>query len=274
MSDSSAAVQKSITISAQGPEALSFNGTTFDVVERGGKQWLQAADIARALGYAREDAVSRIYERNADEFSSDMSETVKLTVSGNLKKEARIFSLRGAHLLAMFARTKVAKAFRKWVLDVLDREVERLTQEQATAPSMSLTGCGDKTKVKKFLIAMRKRAVQHLVHLDKQIAEWEVLDAPPPTVKMKFQVEAVWRAPSGEWVMDVVSGMCGLRISAPNKVMPKGGVKVGDKLAGYHLKSGNPWNGPWVKMEHQEAKAPAALKYEYGTNYAALGVAA
>lgn len=32
----------------------------------------------------------------------------------------RIFSLRGAHLVAMFARTPKAKAFRRWVLDVLD----------------------------------------------------------------------------------------------------------------------------------------------------------
>jgi prophage antirepressor-like protein len=35
-------------------------------------------------------------------------------------QKTRIFSLRGAHLLAMFARTKVAKEFRRWVLDILD----------------------------------------------------------------------------------------------------------------------------------------------------------
>ena len=36
----------------------------------------------------------------------------------------RIFSLRGCHLLAMFARTPVAKQFRHWVLDVLDKLAE------------------------------------------------------------------------------------------------------------------------------------------------------
>jgi len=51
-----------------------------------------------------------------------MTETVKLTSSGNLHKEVRIFSLRGAHLIAIFSRTKVAKEFRNWVLDVLDKE--------------------------------------------------------------------------------------------------------------------------------------------------------
>ena len=54
----------------------------------------------------------------------------------------RIFSLRGAHLIAMFARTKVAKDFRKWVLDILDREVSQKTKKSnrllnANTPSNS-----------------------------------------------------------------------------------------------------------------------------------------
>lgn len=174
MSDSSAAVQKSITISARGSEALSFNGTTFDVVERAGKVWLKAVEIGRALGYADDKAIQRIYARHADEFTNEMTAVVKLTTPSG-RQDARVFSLRGAHLLGMFARTKVAKAFRKWVLDVLDREAERLTQEQASASSMSLTGCGEKAKVGKFLVAMRKRAVQHLEQIDKQMAVWEIV---------------------------------------------------------------------------------------------------
>ncbi|VFS25202.1 Uncharacterised protein [Enterobacter cancerogenus] len=44
-------------------------------------------------------------------------------------QETRVFSLRGAHLIAMFARTPVAKEFRRWVLDIMDREVgEAVTQ--------------------------------------------------------------------------------------------------------------------------------------------------
>lgn len=105
-------------------QSLVFQNTQFDVVDQNGQPWLKAADLARALGYAAEDAVSRIYRRNADEFTAAMSQTVKLTVSGKINDlqhvTVRIFSLRGAHLLAMFARTPVAKAFRKWVLDVLD----------------------------------------------------------------------------------------------------------------------------------------------------------
>lgn len=105
--------------------ALSFRSTTFDIVDQHGQPWLKASDIARALGYAEEDAISRIYRRRADEFTSAMTQTVNLTVSqnnGQLQRETRIFSLRGAHLLAMFARTTVAKEFRAWVLDVLEQQ--------------------------------------------------------------------------------------------------------------------------------------------------------
>ena len=61
--------------------------------------------------------------------------SVKLTEKGQTR-EVRIFSLRGAHLIAMFARTAIAKQFRKWVLDVLDREVvtKQLEGRQAISP--------------------------------------------------------------------------------------------------------------------------------------------
>ncbi|MBY8252274.1 hypothetical protein KW526_06905 [Vibrio fluvialis] len=104
--------------------ALTFQNTHFDVIEQSNQIWLTAAQIGRALGYAREDSVSRIYDRNQDEFSNAMTETVKLTVSGNYQKTVRIFSLRGAHLIAMFARTSIAKQFRKWVLDILEQETK------------------------------------------------------------------------------------------------------------------------------------------------------
>lgn len=43
----------------------------------------------------------------------------------NLEKTIRIFSLRGSHLIGMFAKTSIAKEFRKWVLDVLEKEVQQ-----------------------------------------------------------------------------------------------------------------------------------------------------
>ncbi len=102
--------------------ALTFHKTTFHPITRDGHPWLTASEIAAALGYSSDDAISRIYRRRAGEFTAAMSETVKLTASGNLQKEVRIFSLRGAHLLGMFARTERAAEFRRWVLDILERE--------------------------------------------------------------------------------------------------------------------------------------------------------
>ncbi|MGL5289215.1 MAG: BRO-N domain-containing protein [Aeromonas sp.] len=106
--------------------SLAFHETKFSIITQNDRPWLTAAQIAQALGYAREDAVSRIYARNTDEFTPCMTMTVKLTANGinnsMRENEARIFSLRGAHLIAMFSRTERAKEFRRWVLDVLDKE--------------------------------------------------------------------------------------------------------------------------------------------------------
>ena len=111
---------------------LAFRDVTFDVRTIRNTTYITSTQLAQALGYSREDAVGRIYERNADEFTSDMSQTVKLTVSGNYQKTVRLFSLRGAHLVAMFARTPVAKEFRKWVLDVLDKETHKTNNQRVS----------------------------------------------------------------------------------------------------------------------------------------------
>lgn len=89
--------------------------------------WFTSSDLAKALGYASTKSISNLYSGNSDEFSDAMSMVIQVMTNGinnNLReKKVRIFSLRGAHLIAMFARTDVAKEFRRWVLDILDREV-------------------------------------------------------------------------------------------------------------------------------------------------------
>lgn len=107
---------------ASGTHALAFQNTHFSVVDRNGQPWLRSGEIAKALGYSDASAINRIYARNSDEFTDAMTGSVKLTDPNGDLQETRIFSLRGAHLIAMFARTPVAKEFRSWVLDVLDRE--------------------------------------------------------------------------------------------------------------------------------------------------------
>ena len=114
--------------------ALSFNDVNFTPVKQDEQLWLTSRELGKALGYSREDAVNKIYERNSDEFTAHMTRNVKLTLQGQAR-EIRVFSLRGAHLIAMFARTAIAKQFRKWVLDILDREV--LGQQIASRQSIS-----------------------------------------------------------------------------------------------------------------------------------------
>lgn len=110
------------------PRTLRFNGIVLTPIFRDNQPWIRSTDLARALGYGRKDKVARLYQRNADEFTPDMTQIIEIVadprngVLDNLSGgRCRIFSLRGCHLLAMFASTPVAKAFRKWVLDVLDR---------------------------------------------------------------------------------------------------------------------------------------------------------
>lgn len=104
-------------------QALTFNEISFTPVTHQGRLWIRAAELARALGYKRSDILNKLYTKNADEFTPDMTQVIEIVdnTESVFPVKARIFSLRGCHLLAMFARTPIAKAFRKWVLDVLDR---------------------------------------------------------------------------------------------------------------------------------------------------------
>lgn len=103
---------------------LTFHNTSFSYMEMAGQVWLTASEIGHALEYADDKAVQRIYSRHSDEFTEKMTGVVKLTTPSGMQ-DSRVFSLRGAHLIAMFARTPVAKEFRRWVLDILDREVQQ-----------------------------------------------------------------------------------------------------------------------------------------------------
>ena len=101
--------------------ALTFNGITLSPIPHQSSPWIRSVELARALGYSDESSVGRIYKRNAEEFTPEMTQVIEISDTVNLTVPTRIFSLRGCHLVAMFARTPVAKAFRRWVLDVLDK---------------------------------------------------------------------------------------------------------------------------------------------------------
>lgn len=103
--------------------SLVFHNTTIQSVNHNNQIWITSSELAKLLQYKSADSVTKIYNRNFDEFTRKMTETVKLTAPNNLIQTVRIFSLRGAHLIAMLAKTEVAKEVRKWLLDLADKEI-------------------------------------------------------------------------------------------------------------------------------------------------------
>ncbi|WP_308771460.1 hypothetical protein [uncultured Bilophila sp.] len=103
-------------------QSLCFNDFTFSPVTRDNQPWIRAIQIGSALGYGQRGsqidstfaakAIRKLYERHADEFTPAMTAVVTLPTEGG-PQETRIFSLRGCHLLAMFARTPILDFFRK-----------------------------------------------------------------------------------------------------------------------------------------------------------------
>lgn len=113
---------------------LTFQGHPLDLIEIEGEHWVRGPQIAGALGYNRADRIADIYARNEAEFTEHMTRVVDLPTAGGVQ-QVRVFTLRGAHLLGMLARTPVAAAFRRWILDVLDgivapQETGRMTFPQ------------------------------------------------------------------------------------------------------------------------------------------------
>lgn len=109
---------------------LTFQNTTLSVINQHNQVWFSASDIGNALGYSQAVVgVTKLYNAHADEFTPNMTALIDMQTNGGVQK-VRIFSLRGCHLIGMLSHTKVAKEFRKWVLDILDRE----TQQQEHLP--------------------------------------------------------------------------------------------------------------------------------------------
>lgn len=109
----------------------------------------------------------------------------------------RIFSLRGCHLLAMFARTPVAKAFRRWVLDVLDRLAAEERAALPEVPHIKITPSttASRKPLRSLVNAWARLSGQH------QETLW-------PQVKAHFQLERIDDLPE-EWIPDALEWVQG-----------------------------------------------------------------
>ena len=159
---------------------LMFQSNTLYANQIDGELWVGAADIAKALGYARIDQVTRIYDRHAIEFNDDMTRLVMLPdldrqidVPGQ-SRIRRVFSLRGAHLVAMFSRTSKGQDFRRRVLDLIQKEkskekslltayYEALAHQESQAKFATI--CGRGLNEHKSVMPPLRKKVDELLNL-------------------------------------------------------------------------------------------------------------
>jgi len=121
----------------------SFNGYPIEVIDHHQQAWLTGEQIGLAIGlkHARIGA-NKLYNRHADEFTEKMTTVVDMGTVDGKQRQVRIFSSRGAWMLAMWAQTERAKQFRQWVLDVLETH----QQPQADKPASKSLPCMPRAK--------------------------------------------------------------------------------------------------------------------------------
>lgn len=194
---------------------LTFNDVTLTLIIYQNSPWIRAAELACALGYSRENSVSRLYRSNQEEFTPEMTQVIEITESteSGLPVKSRIFSLRGCHLVAMFARTPVAKAFRRWVLDVLDK----LNAEQhAPLPSSDIVDFPGTLSITPSSVADRKP-------LRALVGSWAQVSGLPfaacwNQLKAAFNLANIKELPQ-EWIPDALAWVQA-RIDALPKALP------------------------------------------------------
>ncbi len=166
--------------------ALTFNNTTLNPVNQNDNQiWLTSKELSTALGYKNSTSLNKLYNANKSEFTDSMTTTTETVVDGiNDSKRTmivRVFSLRGCHALAMFARTDIAKAFRIWVLDILDNEITSLNKPTANLEGMTgLVKCAEQfTHIFDVSLSESLDLVHHRFNIDciGELSSQQVIEA-------------------------------------------------------------------------------------------------
>ena len=173
-------------------QSLSFNGVELEVFHENSEYWIRSPQIAVALGYQRTDRVSELFSRHSEEFTESMTRVVTLPTEGG-PQETRIFSLRGCHLLAMFARTPVAKRFRVWVLDILEQFAAGEQAAQASRPALPPSRPQD-----------ARATYADMKHLRDLVRQWENVTGRMRRTIVR-QYEAWLKTPTSRFTLDDVA---------------------------------------------------------------------
>jgi len=130
----------------------SFKGVPLAFTQVDGEWWNDATEAAAALGYTKRRALLRLFQRHAVEFGADETRVAKLTTTDGKAYNKRVFSPRGLRHLALLGRTPKCKAFRRWVLDVIDE----LQRARRPAPAIAqLRASMEATLQKKLDLALQ-----------------------------------------------------------------------------------------------------------------------
>ncbi len=194
--------------------SLSFHNVDFDITDIHGQPWLRGYQIGNALEYSDGAvAIAKLYDRNADEFTDSMTQVIELPTAGG-KQQVRVFSLRGCHLLGMLARTKVAKEFRRWVLDVLEETL--LNGKISDGIKSAKTTADDRTGLRQAVAALVGRKGINYSSAYSMIHQ-------------RFNVEAIEDIPAEKLpeavayvhALTLHTGLTGEVLDAPPKAEPK-----------------------------------------------------
>jgi prophage antirepressor-like protein len=101
---------------------LHYDRTRLEGIRMDGQIWLRGSQIVTPLGFASEHGMRNLVARYGGEFSSEETRLIMEQTAGG-PQHVRWFSLRGARLLGMLARTEPAARFRRWLLDLLEGKV-------------------------------------------------------------------------------------------------------------------------------------------------------
>ena len=183
-------------------QALCFNEITFSPVNRQNSPWIRAVELSKALGFKREDQAAKIYRAHADEFTSDTAQVVEISDNADsaFPVKSLLFSLRGCHLLAMFARTPVAKQFRRWVLDVIEQYGDQVPVTEPAASSNQPTSS---------IVSVTPSSVADRKPLRSLVNAWARLSGHPfgacwNQVKAAFRLTDIRDLPQ-EWIPDAIA---------------------------------------------------------------------
>lgn len=91
------------------------------IEDEAGGQWIKGTELCQALGYKNPgQSAAGIYKHKKIEFPETMMRKMTVpTKSG--KQEAIVFSVSGAYMLTFYSHTETAKAFRKWMMELIDK---------------------------------------------------------------------------------------------------------------------------------------------------------